>query len=101
MKQSDELAQRTGSSKDGEIDLDEQTVWSRGRQVLSWINAKGPLTFKGLEKEAKLHYYSIKPVVDELVLNGFLRRDEKPLAKAGNPVYHHLTTKGIKIIVDD
>lgn len=81
--------------------MKQQTVSPLSRQVLSWINSNGPFTFKRLEKEASLHYHTVKPVVDELVSNGALRRDDKPLAKAGNPVYHHLTTRGVKIIVED
>lgn len=62
------------------------------------MNQHGPSTIRRLIAEGHYNYYTIKPVLDELAANGFLRKDDKPLAKPGNPIRYHLTTKAMPVI---
>lgn len=77
----------------------EQIVSSVAWVILAWIFQNGPATVRRLIDVADYNFTTIKPVLDELVDRGFLRRDEKTRARAGNPIFYHITSDGAAIIV--
>jgi DNA-binding PadR family transcriptional regulator len=95
----DDSGERSVPPNDSVEDLMEQTITLQARSLLAWINRHGPTTIRRFIDDGGFNYTTIKPVLDELVEKGLLKKDEKPRARPGNPVYFHLTPDGVSLVV--
>lgn len=67
-------------------------------RVMAWIFEHGPADVSMLIRQAGFNYSTMKPILYELVKEHLLRRDEKPRAKQGNPIYYHITPRGARFV---